>query len=201
MDNNKKLYALLIILFGIVLLGVIIYFIFFHDFSKKPVVNNPEVEQTIAKLQGKNLPATTSPIAQTADKPLVNPIKKPEDSAKKLAMSFAERFGSYSNQDAYAHLRDLKIFMTDKMSAWADKYIQDEMAKKVKANEYYGINTRSAAAEIKSIDEAAGNAEIIISTIRQETANKDAKSFQQKITIKLIKENGIWKVDSALWQK
>lgn len=39
-------------------------------------------------------------------------------------MSFAERFGSFSNQSNYGNFTDLSIMMTEAMNNWAKKMLK-----------------------------------------------------------------------------
>lgn len=201
MDNNKKYIAILVIFFGLLFLAVIIYFVFF---------NKPESEPAPAPAQEQQ--ETTQPAAQLP-KEEARPVKvEPQvavpkrtfgqEDLKILAASFAERFGSFSNQSDYGNIRDLKIFMSAKMGVWADDYIQKEIAKKTDTSIYYGITTKAIAKTVEKWDEGSGAASVRVSTQRREStgAAANAASFSQDILVNFVKEAGAWKVDSAYWQ-
>ncbi|MEK7098118.1 MAG: hypothetical protein AAB906_04695, partial [Patescibacteria group bacterium] len=125
---NKNFLSVIFILLGLSLLGVIVYFIFFHDFSA------PEV--TVPGNKNINTLTQKEPVVKKEEqKSAVQSVKttssNAEDDLKRLALSFAERFGSFSNQAGYQHIKDLKIFMSSSMGEWADQYIQDEISKNI----------------------------------------------------------------------
>lgn len=195
---NKKIFSIIFILLGLLFLGVIIYFIFFHDFSAPETMipenkngNVIQKEPVVKKEETRNL----TPIAKTAATNL-------EEDLKRLALSFAERFGSFSNQAGYQNIKDLKIFMSSSMGEWADKYVQDEIAKKASASIYYGISTKAISAKINELDVEGGTAKILVSTQRAESTGSTSNTtkFAQNINISLVKEKGAWKVDGANWQ-
>jgi hypothetical protein len=119
-----------------------------------------------------------------------------------MAAAFAERFGSFSNQSDYGNFRDLQIFETAAMQAWAQNYISQAKAKKADTTVYYGIVTKSIVTEVKQFDSSAGQAEILVKTQRRETTGTSAASpaYYQDIIVKYLLEGGAWKVDSADWQ-
>jgi hypothetical protein len=125
-----------------------------------------------------------------------------EDNLKKIALNFAERFGSFSNQNQFQNIEDLKILMSNKMIAWADKYVRDALAKNTDTSVYYGITTKAINASAVKINEKAGQAEILVYTQRWEAkeVSTNIRVFYQNISIKFVFENGNWKVDGAYWQ-
>lgn len=202
MEDNRKLLGLFIIVVGVLLLIGIVYVIFFHNFGGEPTTENT-VTQQAEQPAASETPAITTPapvVPQVVQRPA---IKKEfgEDDLKQLAMSFAERFGSFSNQSDFGHLTDLKVFMSDKMSAWADQYISDEIAKKNSSSIYYGISTRAVVGTVDKYDDYDGVAQVTVGARRQEATGDttNTSSFTQNIVITFVKEHGAWKVDSATW--
>ncbi len=196
---NKNFLSVIFILLGLSLLGVIVYFIFFHDFSA------PEV--TVPGNKNINTLTQKEPVVKKEEqKSAVQSVKttssNAEDDLKRLALSFAERFGSFSNQAGYQHIKDLKIFMSSSMGEWADQYIQDEISKNISNTIYYGINTKAVSAKIQDLDIEDGTAKILISTQRAESTGStgNISKFAQNIIISFVKEKGAWKVSGAHWQ-
>ena len=197
--DNRKLFGIFIIVLSFLLMLLIIYFIWFYQWGAV----QPEEE-----------PAVTTPIEQALPTPLPSepsislppptaPVERREltrDDLAKMAGSFAERFGSYSNHSNYGNISDLKIFMSRKMQAWADKFIEDSRGEY--SDIYYGITTKSVTQEVRSFDSTAGSAKILVKTQRRESigAQGNETVFYQDVIIDFVKENGAWKVDSALWQ-
>ena len=120
----------------------------------------------------------------------------------RLASAFAERFGSFSNQSDYGNIRDLEIFMTAKLKAWADNYITEARARANQTAIYYGIVTKAISTEVKQFDADTGQAEILVRTQRRESAGVSGNSstFYQDISLKYAREQGVWRVDGVNWQ-
>ncbi len=199
--KKKRIIGVVIVIVGLALLVAIVYFLFFYNFSP-PAPAEKETAQTAKE--------PTTPILPQVPKAVINvgeytpPAKSEitEEELKRLAASFAERFGSFSNQSPYANILDLKIFMTEKMQAWADKYIEDINAKKADMSIYYGITTKAVSTETKKYEQDSSQAEILVKTQRRKaiaTANNITTSYED-ILIELVKNKGAWKVDGAYWQ-
>jgi hypothetical protein len=125
-----------------------------------------------------------------------------KDRILRLAISFAERFGSYSNQSDYGNITDLKIYMTKSMQEWADNFVTENRSNKTGAQEYYGIVTHAVSGEFIDLDDEKGVAEISVMTRRRELGENETVggSFTQEIKLKLLRESGEWKIDKASWQ-
>ncbi len=124
-----------------------------------------------------------------------------DDDAARIARLFATRFGSFSNQSDYGNINDLKIFMTDSMSTWADKYIADLRSQEY-TGEYYGIITHPLTTKILSYDEKGGKVKVEVTTERQESKGEVlGVAYRQKMTLDLVKINNEWLVDNAVWEK
>lgn len=197
---NRKFLSIVFIFLGLVFLGVIVYFIFFHNFSA------PEVIVPENKVENNTL-IQKEPVVKKEETRNLAPITKPktanlEEDLKRLAASFTERFGSFSNQAGYQNIKDLKIFMSSSMADWADRYITDEIAKNTSKTIYYGISTKAVATKMEDLDLENGTAKISVSTQRTEATGSTSNTtrFAQNIMINLVKEKGAWKVDSANWQ-
>lgn len=191
------------------ILAAIAYLLFFFKWpGDSPLGNIVNNVRTVNKIVKESLPATEEKKIEQVKKPTENakpPVSEEieKNTAAKIASSFAERFGSYSNQSDYGNITDLRSFMTDKMQAWADKYIADQRKKNPYTPVYQGAIAKAISFEVKSFDAAAGSAEVKVSAQRSEFSgdSKEPKVYYQDIVIKMIKENSSWKVDSAFWQE
>lgn len=65
------------------------------------------------------------------------------DDFKQLSRSFAERFGSFSNQSDYGNIEDLEIFMSAKMKNWAKEYVADLRTNSQYSGSFYGVVTKA----------------------------------------------------------
>jgi hypothetical protein len=205
---NKKFIGIIIVIIGVFLLIGIAYFVFFNNNAGNQAVNNPVNQNTDNPDATKPAPVNNPVIPKIK---LNNNAKNTAATAgktvgkedlKMIASLFAERFGSFSNQSGFSNINDLKIFMSKKMQAWASGYLNEQNNKKNYNAIYYGITTKAISEEVKNYDEDSGLASILVKTRRREangTTNNISNIFNQEIIINLIKENGIWKVDSANW--
>ena len=126
--------------------------------------------------------------------------QKTEANLKAVAMTFAERYGSYSNQGNFSNLADLNSIMTVRMKALADNYKISQQSKNV--DSYYGITTKSLSVDILSLEENLGRASVTVTTQRHEALGStiNPRPFYQDIKIQLTKTGDIWKVDFVEWQ-
>lgn len=207
---NKKIVGLLIIFSGLIILIAFAYFSFFYKNTPEPVVtqeqNNPGPSKQINADQSKDFAPGASEGEKTviSAKPQVSLTKEEmtQEDLKRMAGSFAERFGSYSNQSDYGNIRDLKLFMSSNMKEWADKYIQESIAKNTNSDIYYGITTKAVSKTVQLFDEDGGRSEVLVKTQRRESTGSTANAvnFYQNIIVSFVKEKSVWKVDSAYWQ-
>lgn len=198
--NRRTIGITIIVLAGILLL-FIIYVIFFKKFDQTPVTqtegkDSVSTEAQLPKIEQQQQikPASTKP---------KTPEEMSQDELRRLAMLFAERFGSFSNQSTYQNVTDLQMFMTEKMKTWAQNYVESKNKDSAGNDIYYGITTRAATAEVKSFDAKAGTAEINVGTQRRESTGttNNASNFGQILVLKFKKENGAWRIDEARWQE
>lgn len=221
---SKKIIGIIIIIVAVFLLAGIIYTLFINpdffssifnkgelvidtDIQNKINTNQEKENKTIVPKEVKKLKVVNKQIInnpkKSESKTAVSSLRSGKDDLMRMSASFSERFGSYSNQSNYSNLSNLIIFMTNKMKSWAENFIKESRIKKGPTDIYYGITTKAVKEEVISYDEDSGQAEVLVNTRRKEaSASSDnySDTFSQNIVISFIKENGAWKVDSALWQ-
>jgi len=220
---KTKIIGSFVILFGILMLAGMVYIYFFSagsfsDFAGKLLPGN---EPVVTDDTGDDFKIITKDItdqpgrAVTPDKRVIEALpidtvdieeddgKVAKDELIRMSGSFAERFGSYSNQSNFANILDLKIFMSERMKYWADSFILEQNKRNSANNDiYYGITTKSIAKEMRDYDEDIGLATVLVQTRRREATGASSNYsniYNQDIMITFIKENGAWKVDSANW--
>lgn len=205
MDNRKKI-GLLIISVAVLILAIIIILLL-----KKtdPAIDGPVSSSTpTGNLEVSEI--VVAPTSTPGDKPrnyqTYNvskelPYELNSNDVAKTASLFATRFGSFSNQSDYGNVTDLKIFMTDSMKEWADKYVAELKSQKY-SGEYYGIITHALTTKVLSYDENNGKSKIEVTAERQENKGDTlGTAYQQKMTIDLVKVGNEWLVDNAVWEK
>lgn len=153
----------------------------------------------------KQLPASGSILNVNSEQPVVNQVPPPPPdpllALKQLARTFAERYGSFSNQGFFENQTDLEPFMSASYAAVTEERISKELAKP-RPDEYHGFTTRALNVTVDSVDESAGQAVLTVKTQRQEfsTPTGDGVVTYQDITLGFVKEEGEWRLDSAKWQ-
>ena len=196
--ENKKV-GIAIVAMGAIILGIIIYVIFFAKFNAP--TTTPAVVVPAAQVQPATNTVPQANIQERKNTFLKNEVT--DGDLKIIAMAFAERFGSFSNQNNYSHLKDLKVFMSTKMQQWADSYIAKAQAETTSNTIYQGMTTKAVSSKVEgSINNVSREAKVVVTTQRREatgTAN-NATTYYQDLAINFVKENTTWKVDGAFWQ-
>lgn len=192
----------ILIIFGVALLIllVVIGILWFLN-SRQPEEDITNTNQGI-EVPG-NLP--TSSAGPSPELSMSAEQQNMEAGIRAISSTFAERFGSYSNQGNFDNLESLRDLMTLQMRASTDEFIasQDSFNSQ-QINEgasYYGITTNALTVDIISIDEDLGRAEVVVKTQRVETkiSTNNPRSFYQDLNLTLVQRNDSWKVDSATW--
>ncbi len=203
--RNKILIVVAVIFLALLLL------LLWLSMQQQPAAPIPVVNETpsISKPLGGSLNASVSGSTNAAvNKPATGttpaaPQPKPDEQAelRRLAMAFAERFGSFSNSSDFENITDLEVFMSDAMVAWAEKFVADARAGRVVSPVYFGTTTRSISAEVVAFNSSAGTAEIKVTTQRQELTGTSSGGnvYYQVLDLKFLKKAAVWKVDSANW--
>lgn len=205
MEESKK--KILLVVGGLLLLLVVIGVVYFLFFYEKETKTNTSPQQNQEETDQGSMPDSQDRNEEiSVDTTTTTPSFKEKSSftemdLKNLTTSFVERFGSYSNHSQFANLKDLRMFMTEDMQDWTKEYIEEQKQKKYSGN-YYGIETRVISSNIQTFNKEAGEAEVVASTQRTESKEKESQenTFNQKIKVDLIKVNGEWKVNNAEWQ-
>jgi hypothetical protein len=204
--NKRTIRIIIISVIVILLLLVVAYFLFMYKFPGsviQNVINNPKTTQTVNTNLPNQTTATTTPAtpAKQANAKPASSETITQTNLVKIADSFAERLGSYSNQSNFSNLSDLKVLMTASMQAWADKYIATNQ-KAAYSGVYQGVTTHAISAETKDFDNTNGSADIIVHTqkVAQNGTNSPVVAYQD-ITITFVKQGNNWLVDNAVWKK
>jgi hypothetical protein len=193
---NKKLLGIILIIISSLVALAIIYFVFFY--RPRPAAL-PEVVNPIST----STPTTTSIPLQP-----VIPLPKPKDttppaaselseeSARQLALSFAELYGSYSNQSDTSRLQDLQFSVTPdyfRRLSQASRTINDNY------NIYNGHQTRAIASQMLILEDS--RAVLMVTTLRStmQADNASANSTQD-LKVELVKQGRVWRVANAVWQ-
>lgn len=120
--------------------------------------------------------------------------------ARRSAMAFAERYGSFSNTADYSNLLDLAPLMTASFASETKRYVEAQKARGAASAEFYGITTRALSAQFQLFDKDSGVAKAVVTTQRwEQKGDGTGAAYYQDITIILKYADGVWKADSAEW--
>lgn len=206
MQNNRKTVGMALIIIGLVIIGVLVYFLFIKEEQPTIIETLPGETGETGQLPGGPEIGTTTPSDRPVSSQKYDISKEPAhevgaaDLAKR-AMLYSERLGSYSSQSDYNNFTDLKIYMTDDMRSWVEQEVLRLQAKNRNAG-YYGIETKALTTEVLDYDEDGGEAEIKVTTERRESTDflGGGESFSQVIRFNFIKGDSDWLIDAAYWE-
>ena len=204
MDERKKKRLIRVILVVIVLL-IIAILVLLWLLSRTPAEEPTPAPPTNAVTTPTGLQPTAptnTDVSAPVDIPAPAPAPAPDGSAAltRLAMAFAERYGSYSNQSDFVNLLDLRALMTQAMAARTDRFVESARASFDPNDGYLGTTTRALTADLDSFDDDAGSATVTVTTQRREARGLAAdRVYYQELELKFEKASGEWLVDSATW--
>ena len=193
MQRRTRIIIAVVAVIIIVLIALFLWWLF--NRSNLSLIVNQNTNQPPPQEQ---LPSASTGLPPDAT--VLTPEKKLEATLTAIAMTFAERFGSYSNQGSYTNLDDSKSLMTIRMIAWSENY---KASHPIETNApYSGVSTKALSAKVMSSDEATGRAEVTVVTQRQESQGTtiNPRITYQSLKLSMVREGSEWKIDSAEWQ-
>lgn len=118
------------------------------------------------------------------------------------AERFAERFGTFTNQDDFANYENLQNYATPEMQSWMQNFIAER--KKEYADQkinFYGVTTSAVVSHI--LTARPDTIKVLVDTKREEITdtNEDPKVTYQNIIIEMKNVKGDWKVNFAQFEK
>ena len=113
-----------------------------------------------------------------------------------LSKSFVTRYGSYSNEAHFANLLDVLPLMSADFAQKTMEFIETTEIPET----YYGINTSVITVKVDVQDEVSSQVTITTQREESEGSPQNTRVSFQDIILTFVKEDGAWKVDSAIWQ-
>ena len=176
----------------IIILFVLLWLLFGH----KPAPVAPPVNTSTSTASQKIIERQVNSLPPT------NPQRLAEDKKytlglKQTALAVTERLGSYSSDQRFNNLDDLKSFMTSKMQTDA----KNMALKEVNATTtYFGVSTK--ALSIKLVDISDSKASVLVQTQRAITSgdNPQPRVIYKNIALTFVKADNKWLLDQAKWQ-
>ena len=193
MSKRKKIIIAVIAVIILIIIAVLIWW----------WLQNRVLPATVAPAANANvglqIPANLPNRAAVLPSEPAGPVKQADVEAdmKSLAMTFSERFGSYSNDGNYVNLDTLRKLSTDKLNL----QLNILKAKQTAAATYYGVTTKALSAQITSYDAGMGRAEVTVYAQRREAQGTTANPtvYYQNLNLQLAKAGDVWLVDFAEW--
>lgn len=141
---------------------------------------------------------TTAPIDnRNTNAEAVKPTTPDRESTIFVARNFTEVYGSFSNQNGGSNLTEAQIYAT---SSYAAVLRAQAAATKVAlpTAEYSGTITRALV--FTNIKLLAATAQIVVSTQQDVTTGTSTKTQLRDLLVDLVKVDGEWKVNAAVWK-
>lgn len=209
MNPRLRNILILILILAIVLL-VVFWFLLRSKNEKQVIIPQDNLDNNITNLENNSLNnlETETEDTETDSGITVAPIKtvseeeKLKSQLRKLAISFTERYGSFSNSSDYENLEDLLQFMTSDLKNKTQNFIDS----KRRANEdnliYYGMTTRALNTKILEFDVNLNRVIFEVSCQKQEVFGTaiNSNTFYSSAEVKFEKSGGVWKVDEFSWK-
>jgi len=189
--SNQGIKILLILFGGLIVIGILVYWLI------------PTGDESLTGDQ--------TPLPAKVDLPQeqVNAVKLPPPTQKELdaqsgiriAKTFVERFGTYSNTNGYFDFESVSKICTDTMVSWLKTSYLAQLKKDYPANGFSVVMATQAPAG-SLVSQSDGAMTVRVSATRQETkGDKISEPFLQDIIVELKKIDAGWFVDAAFWQK
>ncbi|KKQ55569.1 MAG: hypothetical protein US74_C0027G0007 [Parcubacteria group bacterium GW2011_GWA2_38_13] len=198
MERKNKILITLVIIAAILFVAIAVIAPRVKTPGNANAVNSPANSEN-ANFSNINLSAN---IAIPNSTPVIVTEKPSTQSTlEAIARTFAEKFGSFSTMGNFENIYDVEFFMTADMKEWAKKYIVDNAVEP--GAEFYGVTTRALKTEIVVMDDDETQAQIVVTTQREETRGSitgRSNIIYQKIAIDFLKIENEWKVNAANWR-
>ena len=184
---------IIVLLAVILLVGAAVYYFYFV-----PLKNNNVNGSNLNKNENSNLNLNTNAGANENQNTNLA-VKSDETIINENCLVFAERYGSYSNNNNFQSFIDLKSWMTASFQKETDEFVAAEQAK-AKTAPYFAIYTKLISKNITGLTAQKANCQVTAQrTERNETT--ETASYFQYLLLQFSKEGETWLVNQATWQE
>lgn len=190
MTSSRK--RTILILLVLILLLLLLWFLWvFFSRSEEPttVVDDTVVEEVVDDVIPDNPTISEEAIERERE------TRDLSADVISLSKTFAERYGSYSNEADFANLTDVLPLMSDEFADSTEDFIEAAVA----PEDYYGVSTQVITVDVQS--ETETEAVVVLTTQREEATGspQNTSVYYQDIQLTFVKESGEWRVDTATW--
>lgn len=196
MDRRKR--VILIIVAVLVAIGIAALLL---RSDRAGIVPRSQPAGVLPAAPGGALARSVSPAAPPVEPVLPPPPASPAVAVRQLAVTFAERYGSFSSEGNYVNLTDLSPVMTEQYRRQTERDIIRRRAAPSPA-EFSSVTTVALHAEVEIPNgEASTAATARVTTQRTAVSGSQApRTYRQALTVHLRKVSGDWRVDGAEWE-
>jgi len=198
MSRGTKITILIVA--GLIVIGLIVYFIIVPVFKA-----NAPANVNVNKPANTSLPTTNNqqPTTNTPTPPPppveVTPEAKQASSARTVAIAFAERFATYSNQNDLANLDNLEAISTPAVWSFVNGSYRAGLVKTLPAaSAYYAMVSTSLNAKVVPISDTEDSATVLMQRVESGTVSKVTYAT---LDLKLKKVGDAWLVSWEEWEK
>jgi|GEM_PF-1932881 len=199
MSRGTKITILIVA--GLIVIGLIVYFIIVPVFkANAPVANVNANKPATTSLPNTNnqQPRTNTPTPPPPPAE-VTPEAKQASSARTVALAFAERFATYSNQNDLANLDTLQSISTPAVWSFIQGSYRTDLKKTLPpSSAYYAMTSTALNAKIASISDTEASADVSLQRAESGTVSKVSYAT---LDLKLKKAGDDWLVSYEEWEK
>jgi len=184
--NNKKW----------VLIGAAILILAIIAISFIPKKQQEKTPATETKIPGEEIIA--SPTLQKTE---LTDEDKVKSTIMVMGRSFAQAYGSYSNQSNYSNLESVLPLSSSEYRIEISETLKNYRASYKPGEKYEGVTTVYVGNTIEALDLGAGAATVLVKTQRKISKDTQANYTlkNQDIRLEMVKEGDNWLVDKATW--
>ena len=199
MDRRKK--TIFIIAAILVLVGILAFFL--RSGSEGPTVAPSATGEPVSGPAG-TLTRSGGVSGSGGVAPVVpsEPLPAPPASVavRQIAMTFAERFGSFSSEGEYVNLTDLYPLMTERYQRQTEAEVA-RLRQRPRATVFAATSTVVINTEVDLPNgETSTFGTARVTTQRTAvTGTQTPRTYGQDITVKVLKVGEDWRVDGATW--
>lgn len=201
---NKKLRIAIIIAAIILLVSTIIVVIIALNMqSETQTTTDGDTTNETSTNQNSNSSTTTTTDSQTNNGTTSTAndgsnvvLSNERTSITRAAISFTERYGSYSSDSNFENIEALDSVMTNDMKSQAANVVK----KGINSQEYFSISTQAVSVNFVDFVDGSTGATVEVFTRRTEQKGlNDPIIFSQTARLQLNKVDNQWKTDDFTW--
>lgn len=114
-----------------------------------------------------------------------------------VSRNFTELYGSGSNQNNFQNITDAEKWTTQSFANYLNTSLVQQRAT-LQATPYHDIITTTLVTTVTR--QTSTVAAVTVSTQRQETIDRQTKTYYQDILLDLLKVGNDWRVNAAAWR-